>query len=284
MAQAPGQSCQSAESAKSAELFAPNLADPGALFRGTFSPDGRTLYYFRKVTAGTEDYRIYTSRKTPNGWSAPVRLDLGGEVSDLYPSLSPDGKRLVFVSYRPAPSDTSREPNGYLWYSDRTGDGWGPPIFIGAASQLGTYHSGPVIARDYSIHFHRTSADWRTKWSLETRWNGKAYEPAQPAVDEALIDRWKGWQNGKYHIWGATLPRPDLLLIEMSEKNAAGRPQPPELWISRQQGTEWSEPVLAGGGVNTPAPENFFSLTPDGCGLLFVRDFSQFYIVSIAAM
>jgi hypothetical protein len=301
MAQAPTSSCQSAESAesarsadksadtsaksaRSAEAFAPNLADSGRLFRGTFSADGRVLYFFKKVTPGKEDYRIYTSEKQGNAWAAPVRLDLGGEFSDLYPSVSPDGKRMAFVSYRPAPGDTMQERNGYLWYTERTGDGWGAPRFIGVANEFGSYHSGPVIEADYSIHFHRTSADWRRKWSLHTSWNGVNYETPVAGADEEVLGQWTGWQGGKYHIWGGTMPKPDLLLIEMSEKNESGRPKPPELWISRKQGSRWTKPVLAEGGVNTPLTENFFTPTPDGCSLLFVRNFSEFYVVGLDAV
>lgn len=285
MAQITTSSCISAPAADAAaELFAPNLADSGRLFRGTFSPDGQTLYYFRKVTPGKEDYRIYTSRKAGTRWGDPVRLDLGGDVSDLYPSVSPDGKRLVFISYRAAPGDTAKESNGYVWFADRQGDHWGPPVFLAAANEFGTYHSGPVISADYSIHFHRTSADWRRKWSLETKWNARVYEPAAPAGDEELLKQWTTWQGGKYHIWGATQPKPDLLLIEMSEKGPNGRPAPPELWISRKRGNAWTEPLLAAGGVNTPGTENFFTLTPDGCSLLFVRGFSAFYLVGLDAL
>lgn len=280
MAQMPTASCSSVSSVE----FAPNLADSGRLFRGTFSPDGRMLYYFRKVTPGKEDYRIYTSAKQGTEWSAPIRLDLGGVYSDLYPSVSPDGKRLVFVSYRLAPGDTTKEPNGYLWYAGWKGNGWGPPVFIATANEFGTYHSGPIIDADYAIHFHRTSADWRRKWSLVSRWNGKGYDPPTPDGDEAVLAQWKDWRGGKYHIWGATMPRPGLLLIEMSEKNEAGRPKPSELWFSRKSGATWSEPRQAGGGVNTAATENFFSPSPDGCSVLFVRNFSEFYLVGLDAL
>jgi hypothetical protein len=30
--------------------------------------------------------------------------------------------------------------------------------------------------------------------------------------------------------------------------------------------------------------ENFFTLTPDGCSLLFVRNFSEFFLVGLGAV
>ena len=44
-----------------AEPFAPALSDSGRLFRGTFSADGQTLYYFRKQKPDQEDYRIISA-------------------------------------------------------------------------------------------------------------------------------------------------------------------------------------------------------------------------------
>lgn len=47
----------------SATVFASHLADSARIYRGTFSADGRTLYYFRKLRLdrGAEDYRIMVS-------------------------------------------------------------------------------------------------------------------------------------------------------------------------------------------------------------------------------
>ena len=46
----------------------------------------------------------------------------------------------------------------------------------------------------------------------------------------------------------------------------------------------WTEPAPLGAGVNTPGGwENFAALSADGCDLVFVRDFSAFYRVSLRA-
>jgi hypothetical protein len=42
--------------------------------------------------------------------------------------------------------------------------------------------------------------------------------------------------------------------------------------------------VALAAGVNTPAGwENFASVSPDGCELIFVRDYSAFYRVALGA-
>ena len=119
------------------------VADSGRIYRGTLAPGGRELWFFKKVSDDpqAEDYRIYRSRQTETGWSAAERVDLGGEFSDLYPTLTHDGRRLAFTSYRPFPGDTSTHPSANLWYADRRGDGWARPVPITSAVRPGYYHS-----------------------------------------------------------------------------------------------------------------------------------------------
>src|SRR4030095_12730398 len=96
-----------------AESFGPAMApdDTGKVFSSVLSPDGKEVYFFKKVTRGHEDYRIYRSTLTSGHWGPGELRCLGGDYSDLYPALSPDGKRLPFSSYRPAPGDTSSHHN-----------------------------------------------------------------------------------------------------------------------------------------------------------------------------
>lgn len=77
-------------------------AEPGTLFRGTFSPDGLAFYYFLKVSQNGEDYRIFCTNRTGAEWSEPTLVPLGDpDASSMYPALSPDGELLVFSTYRP---------------------------------------------------------------------------------------------------------------------------------------------------------------------------------------
>jgi hypothetical protein len=273
-----------ADAPRTAEPFAPVLRDSARLFRGTFSADGRTLYYFRKLALDREDYRIYVSRLQNERWTPGERLSLGGEFSDLYPSVSPDGSRLVFASYRPAPGDTSAEPNAYLWYADREGSGWGPPRFIAPAARFGEYHSGPLIDSSKSITFSRTSADWRTSGRMATSWTGSGYAPASPLADDPAA-RWKTWRANELYVWGGLgSPRGNFVLLDVSRLDARGRRGPADVWVTLLRNGEWSEPVPAGGEVNRAGYENFLVFHPDGCSIVFVRDFSSFHRISIEAL
>jgi hypothetical protein len=50
-------------------LLGPGTVSAGNDFRGTFTPDGDTLYYFKNVMEGQEDYRIFRSYRVGDTWS-----------------------------------------------------------------------------------------------------------------------------------------------------------------------------------------------------------------------
>lgn len=136
-----------------ASVFAPASVSVGNVYRGAFDPDGRTFYYFKKTGApASEDYTIFRTRLVDARWTAPERVHLGDSPSDLYPSISPDGRRMVFASYRPAPGDTAAgRPNAYLWYAERSGDGWGAPVFMSKAAVFGAYHPQPYFGPEGAL-------------------------------------------------------------------------------------------------------------------------------------
>jgi hypothetical protein len=265
--------------------LAPALADSGRIFRGAIAPGGRELYYFRKVTDDPreEDYRIFVSRLTDGAWSPGERVTLGGEYSDLYPVVSPDGRRLVFTSYRPIPGDSSTHASAGLWYAERGDDGaatgWGRPVPVRGATEPGSYHSQPVFLGDRLV-FRRTSADWKTTHTLVSRWEGDDYGPAAPYRP---AERWMGWRKDLY-VWGGS-PTADerAVLFEISPiDRATGRRQPADLWASVRRGDRWTEPRPLGAGVNAAGRmDNFPVASADGCDLVYVRDFTAFYRVSL---
>jgi hypothetical protein len=112
--------------------LAPELSDSGRIYRGTLSPGGRELWFFKKVTDDPqeEDYRIYRSRRSETGWSAAERVDLGGEFSDLYPfrATTPDWETTTTlvtvwtgsayaapVPYEPVERWAGWRPDLYVW-------------------------------------------------------------------------------------------------------------------------------------------------------------------------
>lgn len=269
---------------QTATLFAPEMISiPDTnMFRGSFSPEGEHFYFFRKVMPGEEDYRIFVAARTEAGWSAPARLDLGGDYSDLYPTVSPDGQRLVFASYRPLPGETVKR-SANLWYSDWADDGWGPPVYMADASTPGNYDSGPEYGPDGAVYFTSISPDWRSRYPRVTRWTGDGFGPHQPHATPA-VDRWRDWRAGTF-VWGGSQhPDGSLVLLYISEVDTTTRrPGPTDMWVTFRDGGDWTEPRRLGAGVNTPAGEGFGLFSPDGRALYFVRDFARYYWVDLEA-
>jgi hypothetical protein len=144
------------------QVFGQGTLSVGEIYRGCFTPDGRAFYFFKKVTSGQEDYRIFVSHQLNGEWGQPAQVRLGGEYSDLYPAISKDGKRMVFSSYRPAPGDTAGKPNARLWYVEREGGGWGAPVFLTAVNKAGHYHSWVKFGPGGALYFRRTTPDWNS--------------------------------------------------------------------------------------------------------------------------
>jgi hypothetical protein len=105
---------------------------------------------------------------------------------------------------------------------------------------------------------------------------------AAPAPYEP-VERGRDWR-ADLAIWGGT-PASDesFILLEASPRTVGERPsRPSDLWVSLPGPGGWNAPVPLAGRVNTQTGwENFATVTPDGCDLVFVRDFSGFYRVSL---
>lgn len=249
----------------------------GEVYRGSFSDAGNTLYFFTKVGAG-ERYRIVVSRRVSGAWTTPTPVDLGGDFSDLYPSISRDGARLVFSSYRPIPGASGPRPSAHLWYTDRRGDGWGPPVFMAEASTPGHYHAWVEFGFDGQVYFRRTTPDWNTTVSLRTRWNGRTYSTPEPFE---AAERWKGWRADVAIVGGSPGPDGQTVFLDVATRNPRTGQGASDIWVSRKRGDTWSEPAPLGAGVNTDGYDVFPFFSPDGRDLYFVRDFSTFYQIGL---
>lgn len=278
-------SMQYGSTGEAAAVFGPGTIsiEGGNVFRGAFSPDGREFWFFRKVTEGAEDYRIFVSRLADDGsWGVPERVLLGGDYSELYPSISPEGGRMVFASYRAVPGDTIDHPNANLWYVDRNSDGsWSTPVFMSAASTLANYDNNPRFRPDGAIEFGSTTPDWSRTDRFVTRWDGTRY--GVPETDP-LLDAWAGWRDD-VSIANATLsPDGALAILDVRERDDEGRLGPSDLWFSRRVDGGWSDPEPLAGGVNTPDDfENFAVFSPDGNAIHFVRGFQLYWRIATEA-
>src|SRR5436190_19666997 len=76
------------------------ISTPHDEFGGSLSPDGKTIYFDRSVPAHYL-YTMWESHLVGDKWQAPALMSISGYYRDSDPVLSPDGKKLLFVSDRP---------------------------------------------------------------------------------------------------------------------------------------------------------------------------------------
>ncbi|MDP6546623.1 MAG: hypothetical protein QGH60_21810 [Phycisphaerae bacterium] len=115
---------------------------PGDEYEICLSSDSNELYFVRGRPGQGAD--IFTSRRTHNKWSKPVRLDaVNSKHDELGPRLSADGRLLLFYSNRPGGI------GGYdVWVAMRTEGVWGKPVNLGPNVNSKHNEYGPSITAD----------------------------------------------------------------------------------------------------------------------------------------
>ncbi len=262
------------------EPFAPDVIPGRNAYRGWLAPSGRAFYWFEKMSDDAEEYRIFASHRIGGRWTPPKRVNLGGEHSDLYPTISPDGQMLVFASYRPVLGHESAA-SANLWYAERERAGWGEPRPIAAGVAEG-YVTKPAFAADGALHFKITSPDWRT-----TRWFSTRHADGQwgEAAPEVGLEPWLDWVGEGRHLYDRIFaPNGSLAILEVAPRRDDGRPTlEVDLFVTFPTEDGWTRPRALSAGVNSPATENFPFFSSDGRALYFVREFATFHRVDRAA-
>jgi WD40-like Beta Propeller Repeat len=144
------------------EVFAPGVISGGAHDSApAFTPDGKTVYFSR----GNVDLSvIFESHLNKEKWSSPVLAPFSGRWNDMEPSMSPDGKFLIFISSRPKQADGSTidghfnkntQPGGggNLWRVDKTTKGWSTPVRLPDLINRTTSTFAPSVVGDGSLYF-----------------------------------------------------------------------------------------------------------------------------------
>jgi hypothetical protein len=105
------------------EIFAPGvISTPDHEFSCCFSPDGKEFYFTRHV-AELDEKVIMVTRLRDNVWTAPVVVPFVENQFSFEPLITPDNKRLYFMSGKPIPGQAGPPMN--VLYVEREGDEWG---------------------------------------------------------------------------------------------------------------------------------------------------------------
>src|ERR1700743_1122433 len=143
----------------------------------SFTPDGKTVYL-------SDNNVIVVSKLVDGHWSRPKPISVSGHWKDWDATLSPDGKRLVFVSNRPledAPQDKPQKDN-HLWESKQlSGENWSAPRHLDSpVNEKGVNAYAPSISKTGSLCFCSRDRDGhKGMGGYYTKWLGDHYDTPQ---------------------------------------------------------------------------------------------------------
>ncbi|MDF1505921.1 hypothetical protein [Roseisolibacter sp. H3M3-2] len=238
-------------------------------FGGALTPDGRELYLSISVPRSYA-YAIVASRRDGARWGEPEVVAFSDVARNYDPVLSPDGRRLYFVSDRGVDGRLATPANPDLWMVERgAGGAWGAPRRLPAP-----INSDPVTGR-LPEHFASEAADGTLYFAAERR--------EHPGM-ELFVARRR--PDGGYETpvpIGAPVDTPGLeaeplvapdqsFLLFAAYERAGGRGHFDLYVAHRRPDGGWGEPVSLGPAVNTAARDYSPRLAPDGRTLLFTSE------------
>jgi hypothetical protein len=251
-----------------------HLIGPGVISTGlketsvAMTRDGSTLYFMRSDIAERDD-TILVSHRDGNAWSPPEVASFSGRWHDSEPALSPDGKRLYFVSNRPIQpggAPVTAEMGGHhftgtnLWYVEQQSDGgWGRPVHVDGALNDGAMVYNPSVAANGDIYFSAHRPD-----------SGAAYQiyVARRTADGYATPQRVDLGDVKHNRMDPAIdPQQRFLVFAGNEGDSLGSA---DLYIAfRKPDGSWGKPLHLPGDVNSASLENAPSLGPR-FGELFV--------------
>lgn len=252
--------------------FAPGIISTGHEFTVTFTPDGRDVYFTRSVTA-PRSLHVMHSTQRDGVWQPAEPVSFSADSAyDLDPALSPDGKRLYFVSTRPRPGAANPStPDMDIWYSDRTATGWSAPHWIQELS-ADAKEGSPTIDRAGNICFFSDRGNAANKNAIYCaarrgdRWDA-------PVKQNANVN------GGPSNTSPFLSPDGNTMLFYSDRDGGHGKA---DLYIARRNG-DWGAAINLGALVNTEASEYNPAVSPDGKSFYFGRN-GAIYTVPLAEL
>lgn len=142
------------DSAATPTVFAPGVvSSPYTEWATSFTPDGHTIYFSR----GAVYWTIVSAKNVAGHWNKPEVVDFSGKFNDTDPFVTPDGKKLFFISNRPLPGAPQDKglPYYHIWYVDRVAeDHWSEPHHLDSLVNVtGLSNYAPSISSKGTLYF-----------------------------------------------------------------------------------------------------------------------------------
>jgi Tol biopolymer transport system component len=225
------------------------------------SPDGSQIFWGVSEVwfPMSRVSQIWTARRTARGWGPGRRASFSFGYSDGDPFVSPDGRRIYFVSARPV-RGPRRDFDIYV--VERNGAGYGPARNLGPAINSAEDELYPSVAADGTIYFaSERSGTWKI-YRARLQADGSY---AEPELLPAPVNTQGNWNfNPFISADGRT-----LLFTSLNRPGDLGKG---DIWVARlgPRG-EVTGARNIGPLVNSGEDEFHPTLSPDGRALFFIR-------------
>lgn len=239
----------------------------------SFSEDGQTLYftlphreYLRKLgklTDGVPRLAIYSATREAEAWSEPSLLSFSGQNKDYEPTVSPDGKWLMFNTNRTPSGDSSLLKND-IWYSAFKKGTWQEPKSLSRLNTPGWEESYPALSRKGQlIYVAESKSSSGNQYGLyETRFRGVKTKRGTPLN---LVD--PPFQCGDPWI----SPEGDYLIF--TRYDPANWNESCDLYLSFRVSGKWTKGVAIE-ELNSTGPDFSPAVSSDGRWIYFRRNFA----------
>lgn len=234
----------------------------------TLTADDSTMLYTRMLPEDAirgkmqEDFFYSTQQK--NGWSNSLQLtpDINTELNEGAPSLSADGRSLIFtVCGFAGGKDYGSKREGYgscdLFYAVKQGNTWSKAYNLGQGVNTSNWESQPSLASDgKTLYFVRgksgksdnidiyfTQLDARGNWSQAKRIDGKVNTPYRES---------------------SVFIHPDNQTLYFTSDGHPGMGGDDIFYSRKQSDGTWGEPVNLGYPINTIGNENSLLVSSSG--------------------
>ena len=249
------------------EIFAPEIISTG--FRencATFTGGGKELYF---GLIGSPFSVILYMKLEENQWTRPEVVPVIGKYSNFDFTLSPDGKKVYFTSYRPLSGKGEPSDRRNLWFIEKTDSGWTEPrIITFPANNYDAVY--PSVAANGNLYFFISESNEKdTDIFYSKQINGKYSEPIRLG-DEI---------NSSYNDWDAYIAPDESYIIFGSAERPDGFGGS-DLYVSfRNDAHTWTKAVNMGDEINSSEYEICPYVTPDGKYFFFTsqRSFVKSY-------
>ncbi len=246
------------------EIFAPGIISSAKAleFAVTFSPDGREMYFTRRLDGGQNT--IMVSRWEKDGWTAAEEAAFAKGFPSNEPFITPDGRKLYYGCNRTRPGADRAEYG--IWVVERTAAGaWGDPRYHGPGMYVSAARNGNLYMTDVA------GVVGPDRPAVVYPWTGNGYGAPQ---------RLGGGVNAPAVADHAYIAPDESYIIFDSPQRPGSQGGYGDLYICfRNPDGSWGEAVNFGNAVNGPATNFCPSVSPDG-KYIFYGTYRDIYWVS----